>query len=700
YGCGSPECKIGCDCDRYLEFWNLVFTQFNKNEDGSYTPLKFPNIDTGMGLERLAALMQGVHTLFDVDTIKAIRDKVCELSGVEYYEKEKDDISIRVITDHIRSVVFLAADGVRSSNEGRGYVMRRLIRRAIRHGKMLGIKGLFLEPLIDVVVETSKSEYNELEEKYDYIVKSLVVEEQNFNQTIEQGLNILEGYIEKLLQKNQKILDGKSCFKLYDTYGFPLELTLEILSEKGLSADEKEFDEEMQKQRKRARDAHGETNYMGADQTIFDKLDTDITTEFNGYVSYEIETEIEFITSERAILDIANEGEHVFLITKKTPFYAESGGQAGDKGIIITSTGEAQVHNTVKISGGRVVHYVTITTGYIEPKQMANMKVDKLVRLSTGRNHSATHLLQEALKEVLGTHIEQAGSSVNQDRLRFDYTHFEPLTKEQIDQVENRVNQKILEGLEIEVSEMPIDEAKSIGATALFGEKYSDIVRVVNIGGYSIELCGGTHMSNTAQIGLFKLLSETGISSGVRRIEGLTGMAAINYYKDMENRLEEITTLVKSNKSEVFKKVKNLIETIKKLESENQSLKAQINNASIDNIISTAKDINGTKILVTQMDNKEINELKEIGDTFKDKLNLCIIVIASICNGKVNLVVTATNNLLDKGINCSNIIKEVAKVFDGKGGGRPNIAQATGKDITKVQKALDIASEVIEKYLR
>ncbi|OON92362.1 MAG: alanine--tRNA ligase, partial [Epulopiscium sp. Nele67-Bin002] len=694
FGCGLPDCTIGCDCDRYIEFWNLVFTQFDKNEDGSYTPLPNPNIDTGMGLERLAAMMQGVRTLFDVDTVKAIRDHVCELAGVTYGADAKTDVSVRVITDHIRSVVFMSSDGVRASNEGRGYVMRRLLRRAVRHGKMLGIEGLFLEPLIRTVVEHSKSEYNELEEKYDYIVKSLTVEEQNFNQTIEQGLNILDGYIAQLEKGSSKVLDGAACFKLYDTFGFPIDLTREILEEKGFTIDEDEFSKEMNLQRERARNSHSETSYMGADETIFNRLDTNITSEFVGYTHKELTSNIDFITTNDEILDTVSGGD-VFIITSKTPFYAESGGQAGDFGLIVTDTGKAKVTNTTKVAGAKIAHHATVLEGSISVGQSATLIVDMKAHLDIARNHSATHVLQKALRDVVGSHIEQAGSNVSKDRLRFDYTHFEALTSEQIGEVENLVNEKILEGLDIEIMETSIEDAKKMGAIALFGEKYSDTVRIVDMGRYSIELCGGTHLSNTSQIGTFKIISETGVASGVRRIEAVTGRAALEYYRVLDRTIDDITKAVKAKRTDVVKRVDGLTADYKNLQKEISSLKSQIANQKASAAIEDSIEANNVKVLVKAFDNMDIGALKEMGDTFKDQLGEGVVFLASHTGGKVNLVCMSTKGANDKGVHCGKVISSSAKIVDGGGGGRPNMAQAGGKNPAKINEALEMAKRTI-----
>ena len=699
FGCDSPECTVGCDCDRYMEFWNLVFTQFNKNLDGTYTPLPNPNIDTGMGLERLAVMMQGVGSIFDVDTIKAIRDHVCEIAGVEYGKDNKTDVSIRVITDHIRSVTFMASDGVLPSNEGRGYVMRRLLRRAVRHGKLLGVEGLFLEGLVKTVVENSKHEYTELADKYEYIVKCLTVEEERFNETIEQGLLILKNYVDALEEKNEKILDGTACFKLYDTYGFPIDLTREILEEKGLSADEEGFKVEMQKQRVRAREARGEFTYMGSDETVFHKIDTAVTSKFVGYDQTELETTIDYIANEDELLENATCGDDIYVVALETPFYAESGGQAGDLGIIITETGKVQVANTTKAIGGKIVHHGKVVEGTIEKGQKATFVVTRSERMDSARNHSATHLLQKALRTIVGTHVEQAGSNVNKDRLRFDYTHFEALTEAQIAEVEQMVNEKILEALPIETKETSIDEARKMGAMALFGEKYGQVVRVVNMGGYSIELCGGTHLHNTAQIGTFKIISETGVAAGVRRIEAVTGRAALNYYQNLEHTLNNVAKVVKAKRDDVAKKVELFVNDAKALQKENDKLKAEIAKTEADSILDQVITINGVKALVAQFEGMDMNALRNMGDTLKDKLENGVVVLASHIEDKVSLVAMATKPALEQGIHCGNIISAAVKLVNGGGGGRPNMAQAGGKDPSKIAEALEQAKASINEQL-
>ncbi|OON96597.1 MAG: alanine--tRNA ligase [Epulopiscium sp. Nele67-Bin005] len=700
YGCGSSDCKVGCDCDRYLEFWNLVFTQFDKNEDGSYTPLPNPNIDTGMGLERIAAMMQDVNSIFDVDTIKAIRDHVCEISGVEYGKDPKKDISIRVITDHIRSVTFMAADGIRASNEGRGYVMRRLLRRAVRHGKLLGIEGLFLEPLINTVVQNSKHEYTELEEKYDYIIKSLTVEEQNFNQTIEQGLTILENYISEMESNNQKVLNKEACFKLYDTYGFPIDLTIEILEEKGFGIDEEGFKEELEAQRVRARNAQAETNYMGSEKTVFHDLDVDTNSTFKGYDSEIVESKILYLTTHDEIIDSAIVGEHIFVITEETSLYAEGGGQAGDKGFIYTPTGVFEVLNTTKVAGNKIAHYGEVLKGEISVNQEARTSLDVNNRQNTSANHSATHLLQSALRTVVGNHIEQAGSNVSAERLRFDYTHFEALTKEQLRAVEREVNELIIFGYDVTIADMTIDEARKLGAMALFGEKYGDTVRVVNMSNKSIELCGGTHVINTSQIGPFKIISETGVASGVRRIEAVTGFKALEYYQQVEDTLENVASVIKAKRvDDVLKRASQIVQENRQLQKDKESLNAKFAKLEAEQVLSNVQEIQGVKVLVSELSNMDMNMIKNLGDTLKDKLEEGVIVLASNVDKKVNLVCMATKEAVDRGINCGQVISKAVKIVDGGGGGRPNMAQAVGKDASKLQEALKMSIEIITEQL-
>ena len=523
YGCGKPGCTVGCDCDRYMEIWNNVFTQFDNDGKGNYTELQQKNIDTGMGLERLASVVQDVDSIFDVDTVLALRTKVCEIAGVEYKKDYETDVSIRIITDHIRSAAFMISDGIIPSNEGRGYVLRRIIRRAARQGRKLGVQRMFLAELSGTVIEGSKDGYPELEEKKEFIFTVLNQEEENFNKTIDQGLTILEEMEEKTVKEGRKELAGTDAFKLYDTYGFPLDLTKEILEEKGLSVDEEGFKTCMQEQKDKARKARKETNYMGAAVTVYESIDPAITTEFVGYDNLTWESEVTVLTTETEIVDALTDGQMGTIIARQTPFYATMGGQEGDIGVITTADGEFKVENTIKLLGGKVGHIGTVTKGMIKKGDKITLSVDAARRTSTCKNHSATHLLQKALREVLGAHVEQSGSYQDGERTRFDFSHPTAMTVDEIRQVEQIVNEKIAENLAVETNIMSIEEAKKTGAMALFGEKYGDTVRVVRMGAFSSELCGGTHVKSTGSIGSFKILSESGVAAGVRRIEAVTG---------------------------------------------------------------------------------------------------------------------------------------------------------------------------------
>lgn len=699
YGCGSPDCKVGCDCDRFMEFWNLVFTQFESTEDGKYLDLPSPNIDTGMGLERLALIMQDVDSIFDVDTIKAVREAVCDIAKVEYLKDYNKDISIRIITDHIRSVTFMISDGILPSNEGRGYVLRRLLRRAARHGRLLGIEEKFLSDVSKVVIDTSKDAYPELGDKEEYILKILSVEEDRFAETIDQGLSILKGYVETLEKEGKKTLSGEKAFKLYDTFGFPIDLTKEIIEEKGITVDEEGFKREMNNQRERARAAREETNYMGAKQTIYNQLDINMKNEFVGYDNFKYTSEILTITTDDEMVQEISEGNSLSVFVKETPFYATSGGQLADKGIISTDTGEMTVNDVKKVAGNKIAHIGTVSKGTISVSQEARLTIDESNRLATGKNHTATHLLQKALKNVVGNHIEQAGSSVNADRLRFDFTHFSALTPEEIIKVENEVNSKIIEGLDISTKNTPIEEAKKAGAMALFGEKYGDIVRVVNVGDYSIELCGGTHIDNTSEIGTFKIVSEQGVAAGVRRIEALTSMGAIHYYKHQESIVKTLAEKVKADPAGLINKVDHLLADLKSLQSENEKLKSKLAGGAVDDLLKNVEKIDDIELLIAQVNDVDMNGLRDMGDKFKQKLTNGVVILATANNGKVNLIAMVSDEVVKMGAHAGNIIRETAKVVGGGGGGRPNMAQAGGKNPDKIEDALTKAKEVLKSQL-
>lgn len=700
YGCDNPNCYVGCDCDRYMEIWNLVFTQFNREEDGTYSNLANPNIDTGMGLERIATVMQGVNSIFDVDTIKAIRDKVCELSNTKYGEDKKKDISIRVITDHIRSVTFMTADGVLPSNEGRGYVLRRLLRRAARHGKILGINDLFLTDLSKIVIETSKDAYPELEEKKDYINKILTVEEERFYATIDTGMELLKQKISELKSSNTKKLKGEDAFKLYDTYGFPFDLMKEILEEENMTIDEESFLKEMENQKNKARSAREEDTYMGAEETIFHKLDPAMKSEFLGYDSNNLkDSKVLAIVCEENIVDTAKEGDKIVIVVDKTPFYAEMGGQVGDKGTIENDNVLIEISDCTNFGGNKILHHGIVKKGQVRVNDSVILKIDEDERLSIARNHTATHILHKALKEILGNHIEQAGSLVSKNRLRFDFTHFEALTKEDLSKIEKAVNSHILKGLDVCIKETDIETAKREGATALFGEKYGDIVRVINIGGYSIELCGGTHLKNSAQIGSFKIVSESGVAAGVRRIEAVTGFGALDFYDERENIILNICENLKANPKNVVAKSLSITEENRKLLKEIESLKSKLSSGLLDEILNQKETINGVDVLLTKVSNMDMDTLRNMGDKIKEKLSDYAILLASDNDGKVNFIAMCSDSVIKANIKAGDIVKTAATICGGGGGGRPNMAQAGGKDPSKIDEAIKCALDFIKEKL-
>ena len=695
YGCGKPGCTVGCDCDRYIEIWNNVFTQFNNDGNGNYVELENKNIDTGMGLERLATVMQDVDSIFDVDTIKAIRDEVCKYANVEYETEYKKDVSIRVITDHIRSVTFMVSDGIMPSNEGRGYVLRRLLRRAARHGRLLGIKGAFLAKLSEVVIRESKDGYPELADKKDYILKLIATEEENFNKTIDQGLSILNDMMAEMEAEKKTILSGENTFKLYDTYGFPIDLTIEILEEKGFTVDEEGFKEAMEVQRQKARDAREETNYMGADVTIYQSIDAAIESKFVGYHDLTHDSKVTVLTTADALVDELKEGMEGTILVEETPFYATMGGQVADTGVIRTANAEFVVEDTIKLQGTKIGHVGKMTKGSIKVGETVTLAVDEARRNLIANNHSATHLMQKALRMVLGNHVEQAGSLVDPDKLRFDFTHFSPMTPEEIAKVEEIVNQEIQNGLDVVTNEMTIDEAKKTGAMALFGEKYGDTVRVVQMGDFSSELCGGTHVKNTSNISAFKIVSESGVAAGVRRIEALTGAGLIAHFNQVEETLKEAAALLKVSPADVVKRITALQEEVKTLSKENDKLKAKIAKAAAGDVTSEAEDVNGIKVLVKALSGVDMNGMRDLGDEAKQKLGEAVILYATENDGKVNLMATATEGAIKKGAHAGNLIKEVASLVGGGGGGRPNMAQAGGKNPAGIPDALKKAKEVI-----
>ncbi|EGT5509192.1 alanine--tRNA ligase [Clostridioides difficile] len=700
YGCDNPDCKPGCDCDRYLEFWNHVFTQFDRDEEGNYSLLENKNIDTGMGLERMGCIMQGVDTIFEVDTIKSILEAVEKLTGVKYGENPKNDISIRIITDHIRAVTFLVSDGVLPSNEGRGYVLRRLLRRAARHGKLLGVKELFLQKLIDEVIKVNDKAYPVLVEKESYIKKVVGIEEEKFNETIDQGTEILNSYIEVLKNEGKTVLSGQEAFKLYDTYGFPIDLTKEILEEEHLSVDEEAFNEEMEKQKERARNARGNMDGESWKEDPLSKLESTVDSTFNGYSEIYGEGTIEAIVKDDELVQSAEEGDKVSIVLDNTTFYPEGGGQVGDCGLITNENLVLEVLNTKKGANNSIKHIGIIKSGRISNGDKVKTLVDRETRMSAARNHSATHLLHKALREVLGEHVNQAGSLVTPERLRFDITHFEAISNEELKVIEEKVNNVILSSLDIKCDIMNIKEAKEKGATALFGEKYGDEVRVVSMGDYSTELCGGTHLTNTSQVGMFKILSEGGVAAGVRRIEAITGKAVYEYLKERDGIISEVCVNLKSKEDNLIQRISSLLEENKNLSKELHDMKAKMSLQSVDSIFDSKVEVNGVNLITNKFEGMDMDTLRETADNLRDKLGSGVVVLANVVDDKVNFVVTATKDVLDKGIHSGNIVREVTKIAGGKGGGRPNMAQAGASDVSKVDQALSYASEVIKTQVK
>ena len=700
YGCGKPDCTVGCECDRYIEVWNNVFTQFDNDGHGNYSELEQKNIDTGMGLERLAVIVQDVDSIFDVDTICALRGRVCELAGKEYHKEHAWDVSIRIITDHIRSATFMISDGILPSNEGRGYVLRRIIRRAARHGRLLGIEGEFLANLSSAVIEGSRDGYPELEEKKDFIFNVLTQEENKFNKTIDQGLAILSELEEKMAADGRTVMDGEDAFRLYDTYGFPLDLTKEILEEKEFFVDEDGFNAAMQKQKETARKARKVTNYMGADVTVYESLDPAITSEFVGYDRLEHDSKITALTTESEVVEALTDGENGTIIVDETPFYATMGGQEGDKGVISCANGEFEVVDTIKLKGGKVGHVGHVTKGMFKLGDPVTLSVNEENRKATCKNHTATHLLQKALREVLGTHVEQQGSLNNAGHLRFDFSHFSAMTAEELAEVEKKVNEKIAENLCVETKLMTIDEAKQSGAMALFGEKYGETVRVVCVGDYSKEFCGGTHVGNAGEIQAFKILSESGVAAGVRRIEALTGQDVFDYYNDLEQKLSEAAKTLKTTPANLQEKLEHLMAEMKALQSENESLKSKAAKEALGDVMDQVKEVKGVKLLAASVDNVDMNGLRDLGDQLKEKLGDGVVVLASAKDGKVNLIAMATDAAMKQGAHAGNLIKGIAALVGGGGGGRPNMAQAGGKNPDGIGAAMEEAAKVLEGQIK
>ena len=699
YGCGKPDCKVGCDCDRFMEVWNNVFTQFDSDGHGNYTELSQKNIDTGMGLERLAVVVQDVDSVFDIDTMKAIRDRICEIANVGYQKDDAKDVSIRLITDHIRSSTFMISDGIMPSNEGRGYVLRRLIRRAARHGRLLGIEGKFLADLSRTVIDECKDGYPELEEKKDFILTVLTQEEGKFDKTIDQGLNILAEMEEEMNKTGVKELSGENAFKLYDTYGFPMDLTEEILAEKGFVIDHVGFAKCMEEQRVKAREARKETNYMGADATVYDSIDPSVTSEFVGYDRLQHNSKVTVLTTETELVEALTDGQVGTIIVEETPFYATMGGQKADIGVISTADGNFEVKDTIKLLGGKVGHIGVVTSGMIKVGDTATLTVDAEHRADTCKNHSATHLLQKALREVLGTHVEQNGSYVDGERLRFDFSHFQAMTAEELARVEKLVNDKIAEAIPVVTDVMNLEEARKTGAMQLFGEKYGETVRVVRMGDFSVEFCGGTHVANTASITAFKIISENGVAANVRRIEALTGNGVFAYYRGLEQTLDAAAKVLKTTPGSIVEKCEHLMADMKALTAENESLKSKAAKDALGDVMDQVVEIKGMKLLATSVGGVDMNGLRDLGDQLRDKLGEGVVVLLSEQDGKVNMVAMATDGAVKAGAHAGNLIKGIAALVGGGGGGRPNMAQAGGKNPAGIKDAIAEASKVLEGQL-
>ena len=701
YSCGSPDCAVGCECDRYVEFWNLVFTQFDSDGNGNYDNLEHPNIDTGMGLERLACIMQGVDNLFEVDTVQNIMKHIMKIAGINYHEDEKNDVSLRVITDHIRSTTFMIGDGVMPSNEGRGYVLRRLLRRAARHGRLLGINRPFLSEVCDTVINENASAYPNLVEKRDFIKKLIATEEESFAKTIDTGLSLLNSLIEN---SDSKVLSGAEAFKLYDTFGFPIDLTKEILEEKGFTVEEDVFDKLMLEQRERARNARkaSDSEAWAGSKSLLEQLDKTVFTGYDPACLAEEDSKVIAIICNGELTESISEGEHGVIVLDKTPFYAESGGQVGDVGTVSTDSNKFDVTDTTKSPEGIFMHHGQLTSGNIAVGDRVTAEVNAEVRGATMRNHTAAHLLQAALRKVLGTHVEQAGQLVNSRNVRFDFTHFSAMTKEEIEQVENDVNREILKSELVTCTEMPIEEAKKLGAMALFGEKYGDVVRVVKAGDYSIELCGGTHIDNTAKLGLFKIVSESSVAAGVRRIEGVTSTGVMDLLNHYINNVKEASDILKiGNPEELVRRASQLTAENKEKDKEIETLRSKIAANETKQLFENAIDVEGIKV-VTAKNAADTNGLRSMCDAAKSENTNVVIVVAghNKDRGTVNFACACGKDAVAKGAHAGNIVREVAKLTGGSGGGRPDSAMAGGKDPSKMDVALDAVAEIVRGMIK
>lgn len=692
HGCGRPSCQVGCDCDRYLELWNLVFTQYNKEADGSYQPLERKNIDTGAGLERLALVLQGVNNLFEIDTVRPLLDHFAAEAGLAYGEREESDISLRVITEHLRGITFMVADGIMPSNEGRGYVLRRILRRAVRHGKLLQLEGSFLSSAVPLVAELMGEAYPEINEKLDYIVRIVGLEEERFKETLDQGMEILEGHLASLLAKGENVLQGEAAFKLYDTFGFPLDLTKEILGEKGFLVDEKAFERCLEQQRERARAAL-DNRESGRNDVLLSSLVRGMNTEFVGY---------EVLSAEGEVLGIAdlsrgellgevnaeNNGGELYLVLDQSPFYPEKGGQVGDTGVISSKDGTARVKNTLPGPGEQILHLVQIEKGVFRVGDRVSCQVNEKRRFDIARNHTSTHLLHRTLKDLLGEHVNQAGSLVAPDRLRFDFTHFSGLKAEEIEKIEETINTLLRDNLKVGTSYTKLDEALDMGAVALFDEKYANRVRLVRIGDYSLELCGGTHVQYTGEIGIFKILSEGGVGAGVRRIEALTGDGAFRYLAGRDEMLKSSSALLKTSPESLHEKLVELLESQKELQGKIKRFSQKLVKHQVEYILKQTDHSLGIPVLSAQVEAQSMEELREYLDRLRDRMDSGIILLGTQTDGKVLLAAAVTQDLVKKGFHAGKLIGEAARLTGGGGGGRPDMAQAGGKDPQQLPKAL------------
>ena len=697
YGCGKPGCTVGCDCDRYVEVWNIVFSQFNNDGHGNYTELKQKNIDTGMGLERLACVCQNVASLFDVDTVMNITNKVSEITGAHYEESDKTDVSLRVITDHIRSSTFMICDGILPSNEGRGYVLRRLLRRAARHGKLLGVNEPFLYQVVDTVVHENECQYPELREKQSYITRVIRTEEENFAKTIDGGMKIFSEMLESHKAKGETTFSGADAFKLYDTYGFPIDLTNEMVAEEGMQVDEAAFKQLMQEQKVRAREARKALGDLGWAGVEFGK-EIPATT-FIGYTNMEAEGKIVAIVADEELQGAITSGTDAILVLDQTPFYAEMGGQVADHGTIHTETAEFTVTDVQKNKGGKFMHYGKLVSGSLAVGDTVTASIDAARRKAIMRAHSATHLLDYALRTVLGDHAHQAGSLVEPDRLRYDFTHFSAVTADELVKISRLVSELVLDGISVETKEMPIAEAKKLGAIALFGEKYGDVVRVVNMGGKSVELCGGTHVDNTAKVGPFRITSESSVASGVRRIEAYTGKEVLRQTEQMSRLLLDIAHELKTTPKELMQRAHAMVSEVKELKQRLDAMKDKLFSGEIDRCLFAAREVGGLKVLTVMRNDIAPNDLRKMGDQIRDREPDAVAVLASTQGEKITLLAVCGKNAVGRGIKAGQLIKEVSAACGGSGGGKPDSAMGGGRDLLKLDDALAGVDDFVTAHL-